>query len=162
MDFFDIEVERQRNGTYFIIPSFLSKPSKDLMVRGTKFYAVWNEETGLWSRSIFEAVRLIDDELKKFADNFLEKNKLLTKNDISVKYLRDFKNHKYKEFVDFIKTFEDNYIPLDSKIIFSNQEAEKKDYCSFKLDYALEEGDTSAWDELLGKLYSKTEREKIE
>ena len=90
MDFYRIEVERLKNGTYSISPEFQCVPSKDLMIRGGKFYAIWDEENGLWSRSKSDAVRLIDGELKKFADEFLEKNKLLSANDISVKYLRNF------------------------------------------------------------------------
>lgn len=162
MDFYRIEVERQKNGIYSISPAFEVETSKDLMIRGGKFYAIWDEASGLWSKSKVRATKIIDAELKKFADEFLEKNKLLTKNDISVKYLKDFKNRKYKEFEEFIRSSEDNYVNLDSHVIFANQETEKKDYASFKLGYSLEEGDTSAWDELLGKLYSKTEREKIE
>lgn len=162
MDFFNIEVERQKNGTYVISPSFLVQTSKDLMIRGNKFYAIWDEEKGLWSTKKNDAVRLIDAELKTFADDFLEKNKLLTANDISVKYLKLYKTHKAKEFDEYIKTAEDNFKQLDNKIVFANQTCEKKDYISHKLDYALEQGDTSAWDTLVDRLYSPSEKEKIE
>ena len=51
---------------------------------------------------------------------------------------------------------------LDEKIIFSNDPTNKKDYSSKRLNYPLEPGDISAWDELVGTLYSEEERAKIE
>ena len=38
----------------------------------------------------------------------------------------------------------------------------REDYASKKLSYPLEEGDYSAYDELIGTLYSKEERQKLE
>ena len=46
--------------------------------------------------------------------------------------------------------------------MFSNSEIKKTDYASKRLNYALEGGDISAWDELVGTLYSVEERAKIE
>ena len=62
----------------------------------------------------------------------------------------------------FLANISDNNHPLDSKVLFSNSEVKKTDYASRKLSYALEGGDISAWDELVGTLYSVEERAKIE
>src|SRR5206468_12797168 len=56
----------------------------------------------------------------------------------------------------------DNYHTLDEKLTFANQVVKREDYVSRKLPYALEKGDISAWDELIGTLYSVQERQKIE
>ena len=53
----------------FIIPT--KQKSADLMIRGGDFYAVWIEESGLWSTNEGDALHMIDREL----DSYLEKNK---------------------------------------------------------------------------------------
>ena len=59
-DFVKIVAERRSKNVVFIKPSFLIKKSKDLMIRAGDFYAVWNEETGLWTQSEDDLVSLID------------------------------------------------------------------------------------------------------
>ena len=56
----------------------------------------------------------------------------------------------------------DNFHTLDDKLIFSNTDTTKEDYASKRLTYPLEDGDYSAWDKLIGTLYSPDERHKIE
>src|SRR5690606_10273707 len=56
----------------------------------------------------------------------------------------------------------DNSHQLDQNLTFSNTEVKKSDYVSRRLPYPLEGGDISAWDELVGTLYSVEERAKIE
>ena len=41
--------------------------SKDLMIRGGDFYAVWMEDEGLWSTDEEDALQIIDRELDKYA-----------------------------------------------------------------------------------------------
>ena len=53
-----------------IYPDFLTGESKDLMVRGGDFYAIWDEEKGRWSTNQNDIIRMIDsamDEYKKSA-----------------------------------------------------------------------------------------------
>ena len=66
------------------------------------------------------------------------------------------------QFKKFLAQISDSSHPLDAKVIFANNEVKKTDYASRKLSYALAEGDISAWDELVGTLYSVEERAKIE
>ena len=49
------------------------------------------------------------------------------------------------------EALKDNYVPLDTKLMFSNDNPKREDYSSKSLPYALEQGDISAYDELMEK-----------
>lgn len=158
MDFLKVTWRNpKKTGPAEIYPVFIVKGSKDLMIRGGDFYAVWDERKGLWSREQDDAIELIDSELDKFKDG----NPALA--DAKVLYLWNGdtgmidKWHKYCQ-----KQMRDNFHSLDEKLIFANTPANREDYASKRLPYALEEGSIEAWDELIGTLYSPPERHKIE
>ena len=68
VDFLLISTRPTKRGTIEIYPRFKLYPkSSDLMIRGGDFYAVWLEEEGIWSTDEQDALRLIDQELDKFA-----------------------------------------------------------------------------------------------
>jgi Family of unknown function (DUF5906) len=158
MDFYQIRVSEARDGRYEIYPDFKIGRSKDLMVQGKTFYAIWDEEHGLWSRDEYDVQRLVDEDLQREADRL----KAQTGFNYSIKWMSSFNSNTWKNFRKYLAHVSDNYHPLDSKIIFSNTEVKKTDYASRMLNYPLEAGDTSAWDELVGTLYSEAERTKIE
>lgn len=160
MDFLKVtwrNPKKNGNGPAEIYPVFIVKGSKDLMIRGGDFYAVWDERKGLWSNKQDDAIELIDSELDKFKDS----NPAMA--DAKVLYLWNGdtgmidKWHKYCQ-----KQMRDNFHSLDEKLIFANTPANREDYASKRLPYALEEGSIEAWDELIGTLYSPPERHKIE
>lgn len=158
MDFFQIctrEIEKGPNkGKIEVYPDFVVGRSKDLMVRGRAFYAIWDESTGLWSTDEYDVQRLVDDALRAYA---AEK-----KIDGPVKYMRNFQNNVWSQFRKFIGQISDNSHDLDESLTFANTETKKSDYVSRRLPYQLSPGDVSAWDELIGTLYSPEERAKIE
>lgn len=43
-----------------VFPKFIMQKSKDLMIRGRDFYAIWDEERHLWSTDEDDVVRLVD------------------------------------------------------------------------------------------------------
>ena len=143
-----------------IYPKFIIKKSKDMMIRGGDFYAVWVEDKGRWSEEEQDALRLIDTELDEYAEahkaDFAGKN-------VKVLHMWDAESgmidawHKYCQ-----RQLRDNFVMLDEKIIFSNTAAKKRDYASKRLNYPLEKGDISAYDRLMSVLYSAEERMKIE
>lgn len=158
MDFFQIvtkEVEKgPRKGEFEIAPDFVVGRSKDLMVQGRSFYAIWDEGQGLWSRDEYDVQRLVDMELKLFAEN--------SKVPVHPQYMRSFKNKGWVQFRQFMSQISDNSHPLDESLTFANTEVKKTDYVSRRLPYAIAPGDCSAWNELVGTLYSEEERAKIE
>ena len=158
MDFLTIGVrEGRRGGPPEIFPDFTVVRSKDLMVRGRRFYAIWDEEANLWSRDEYDVQRLVDAELKAFADREMENGK-----EYSVKYLRTFSNNGWSLFQKYVQNLSDNAKELDMNLTFANTETKKEDYVSRRLPYPLEAGEINAWDELLGTLYLPEERAKIE
>lgn len=142
----------------FLFPDFVVGRSKDIMIRGKAFYAIWDEEEGLWSQDEYAVQRIVDKHLKQYADEARQK----TGTEFAVKYLSSFGNNGWKNFQSFIKNISDNSHDLDQNLTFQNQAVKKTDYASRRLPYALEPGDHSAWDELVGTLYNTEERAKIE
>lgn len=159
LDFLLISTRSSRRGVIEIYPKFIIKKSKDLMIRGRDFYAIWDEEQGLWSSDEQDVIRLIDSEL----DAFVSENKHKFEATIKVLYMWDAETgmidfwHKYCQ-----KQMRDCFHSLDSKLIFANTKVKKKDYSSHRLPYPLEPGDYSSFEKLISTLYSETERHKIE
>lgn len=159
-DFFDIKVKQTRRGVE-IFPEFKVCDSKDLMVRGRDFYAIWDPDANRWTTKELVVFNNIDKELYAFRDEYVKTQ--VPGQTITV---RDMK-HTSSGMVDIWHKFvqrqmRDNYVPLDTKLMFSNDNPKREDYSSKSLPYALEQGDISAYDELISTLYSPTERRKIE
>ena len=158
MDFVRPKTEKKK--VIEISPSFIVCKSKDLMIRGGEFYAIWDEEAGMWSTEEDTAIRIIDNEVAEFANKFKAENPDLA---VKVNYIRDGSSKMIDEFHHYCeRQMRDNYRTLDDKLIFSNTEVKRNDYASHRLDYPLEPGNYSAYDELMSVLYSEEERQKIE
>lgn len=159
IDFLMIATRTGKRGVIEIYPKFIIKRSKDLMIRGSDFYAIWLEERGLWSTDEQDALQLIDREL----DIYANEHKELFDGGSRVLHMWDAESgmidnwHKYCQ-----RQMRDNYHTLDETLIFANTPVKKESYASKRLPYPLEAGSISAYDELMGILYSPGEREKIE
>lgn len=158
MDFYKIVVDEKKDGTLLIRPDWKVGRSKDLMTRGGSFYAVWDEQKGLWSTDIYDVQRLVDEDLYRYADELYSKTGVVHK----VSTIQSNRTKLWDEFQRFIRNSGNNSHPLDSKIIFADQAIEKSDYASKKLPYSLSDSDCTAWKTLLSVLYNKEERAKIE
>lgn len=154
MDFYSIQIKERKEGPPAVYPDWIIGRSKDLMVRGKAFYAIWDEATGLWSKDEYDVQRIVDDELHKHNEQ--------NGNIYQVQNLRSFNTQIWSSFRKFLQNISDNNHPLDENLVFANTEVTKHDYASRKLPYALEPGTHAAWDELLGVLYAPEERAKIE
>ena len=160
MDFlrFD-EVIRKNTSTINVYPIFVVNKSKELMVRGKSFYAVWNQEKGLWSTDEFELIHMVDKALDDEAKILTEKNEHMS---ISPMYMDNYRTGTYKSYKQFIKDMPDIYKQLDNKIVFSNTEVKREDYVSRRLNYPLQKGSIENYERLISTLYSPEERQKIE
>lgn len=147
-----------------IYPRFVIKKSKDLMIRGGDFYAIWLEDEGRWSTDEDDLIHLVDQEL----DQYFQKNKeTIFKqyecDSIKVCHMWDADSgaidrwHKYCQ-----KQLRDNYKFLDEKLIFAEDKTRKEDYSSKRLPYSMGEAATPAYDKLINTLYSAEEKHKIE
>lgn len=162
LDFFMISCSSPKKDVLEVYPTFIIKAnSKDLMIRGGDFYAVWNEDTELWSTSEDDVRDQVDRSLKQWVEE--HKDYCDSFPVVKIKYMWNSdsgvidKWHKYVQ-----KQMRDCYHQLDDKIIFSNTETKKSDYVSKRLPYPICEGPIDAYEELVSTLYSEEEREKIE
>lgn len=153
LDFVNVIVEDSKNGT-IVYPDFIVTDSKDLMIRGRAFYAVWDERIGFWSTDENLVQVLVDQMVKEAADEIPGRKK--------IKYMRNFSTNKWQEWKQYCKSLPDNYHELDKKIIFSNEEVKKEDYATTRLPYPIKEQETPSYDRLMDVLYSPEEREKLE
>lgn len=157
MDFYKFRTKENKNGTTELYPGFIVGRSSDLMVRGGQFYAVWDEKAGLWSTDEYAVARLVDAELYAEAADPKHTGRMMI-----VKDMQSTETGSWYQFKKFISQVSDNSVILDQTLTFANDEVKKEDYRSKRLPYALAPGDYSAWDELVGTLYSVEERAKIE
>lgn len=141
-----------------IYPKFVVRESKDLMIRGGDFYAVWDEKNGRWSTKQDDVIDMIDAEMEEYRN----KNKEHL-GDTKIAYMWDSDSgsiDKWRKYVT--KQMTDNYHPLDETLVFENATPRREDYSSKRLPYSLSDGPCESWDELVGTLYSPEERHKIE
>lgn len=158
MDFYSIKERSTKNGVIEIYPDFKICRSKDLMIRGKSFYAIWDEQKGLWSTDEYDVQRLVDKELMEHLDILRQK----TDNNIIVKLMSDFSSGSWTDFRNYINHVSDNSHDLDDKLIFANTNITKKDYASKRLNYSLEDGKIDAFNELIETLYDPEEKDKLE
>ena len=155
LDFVSIKYKK-RNGVIAVYPEFKAKRSKDLMIRGRSFYAIWDEAAGYWSKDEYDVQRLVDEMIYKFVDEHAFDAP------VEMKLMIDFSTNSWIEWQKYCKSLADNFHELDVNVTFSNSNMEKTDYISHSLPYAMTVQETPAYDEIISTLYDETERRKIE
>ena len=158
MDFYTIKERSAKNGVVEVFPDFRVTRSQDLMVRSKSFYAVWDQEAGMWSTDEYDVQKLIDADLREYVRQLKDR----TDSSVSVKYVQDWSSGVWASFQSYVSKLSDSNHQLDEDLTFSNTPVKKHDYRSKRLPYPLEDGDISAYDELVGTLYDQEERAKLE
>jgi energy-coupling factor transporter ATP-binding protein EcfA2 len=158
VDFYTIVIKEQKDGTLQIRPDWKVGRSSDLMTRGGSFYAIWDEEKGLWSKEIYDVQRLVDADLMRYAEEQKAKTGLI----YQVARLESNSTKLWDDFQRYMRNSGNNYANLDENLVFENTEIKKENYASKRLPYSLAEGSITAWDSLIGTLYNEDERAKIE
>lgn len=160
MDFYRIkEKTNPKTGVIEIYPDFRVCRSKDLMIRGRSFYAIWDERRGLWSTDEYDVQRLVDEELYKYTEELRSRQNAIT----YTRYLGDYSTKSWAEFRNYINHLSDNAHQLDENVTFQNDEIKKEDYISKRLPYDLQPGGSmEAYDEMTSTLYAREELDKIE
>ena len=158
MDFFKVDTRSTRKGSIEIFPKFLVGVFDDLMVRGRDFYAVWDEKVGLWSKSEYDLVRMVDDALWQYYDKIKDH----TSDSIRVCTMNEYNSKVWSEYRRYITSLPEHFTTLDDKLTFADTVTTKADHASKRLPYSLSEGDCPAWHELISTLYDPQERMKIE
>ena len=140
--------------TATIYPEFVVGRYEDLMTRGGDFYAFWDQKEERWSFDEMTLANRIDEALVERSKGIDGPCKLLR--------MRDYTTGKWSQFLNFIKSLPDNYEPMDTRIVFADEEITKADHMTKHLSYSLSDQPTPAYDELMGALYDPEEREKLE
>ena len=157
LDFLKPQVKTTKYGIE-IIPDFITYGVKDVMVKASRFYAIWDYENNTWSTSEDRASELID----KCLDEEKEKYAGIHQN-ISIRYLKYMNNGSAKAWNNFLRnTLPDNYKQLNNKIIFKSDEIKRSDYCNIRADYDLEEGEPECYNKLFNIIFAPSELEKLE
>lgn len=153
MDFFRVEITPTRNGAV-ANASYRTIGFHDLMVRGNDFYAIWDEQRGLWSTDEDDLVRVVDDAIEREA----------SKSEVPCqrKFLSSSTCGGMAAYRDYLRMIRDRYVPLDEKIIFADEPVTREDYVSRRLPYSRSTAEPSCYNELMSVLYSPEERNKLE
>ena len=159
LDFVTIKNRPDKKGRMEVYPEFcVVKKTTDLMTRGGAFYAIWDEEIGLWSKNEFDVVELVDKEVQKKKDEL----EACGVENVKCILLSNFSTRKWSEWKSFVKSRPDSYVPLDTTVTFSDAITTKQTYASKKLPYPLKKMDIPAYKELTSTLYNSKELAKLE
>ena len=160
MDFYRIRVKRptsnNRQADYIVYPDFKYASVKDLVCKGGDMYAFWAQDR--WNTNIDDLILLIDKEV---SDKVTELQKLHPDKIVMGKFLDDNETKIMKEFSNYTKLLKQSEVQFNTKILFSDQTPKRGDYSTSQLSFTPKEGDTPAFDQLMHRLYSPTELEKI-
>ena len=99
-----------KKGGTEIYPAFLIRKSRDLMIRGQDFYAVWLEDEKRWSTVEQDALELID----RTVDEWREAHASVLEAPVSTLHTYIAKNGIIDDWHKYVKhQLRDNFHPLD-------------------------------------------------
>ncbi len=160
MDFLDVSVKKftsnNRTLDYEVSPDFIFGDAKDLVVKGSKFYAYWNGS--FWDTKQKNLFYDIDALLWRRARELEDGRPGLR---IDVKEIRKASAGKFRLFADFCKACEASDISFNQKVLFADHKMQRRDYATTQLTYSPQEGEAVAFKELIGTLYLPKELDKI-
>ena len=160
MDFLDVSVKKftsnNRTVDYEVSPDFIFGDAKDLVVKGSKFYAYWNGS--FWDTKQKNLFYDIDSLLWRKARELEDGRPGLR---IDVKEIRKASAGKFRLFADFCKACEASEISFNQKVLFADHKMQRRDYATTQLTYSPQEGEAVAFKELIGTLYLPKELDKI-
>lgn len=156
MDFYKIKRKTIKKGVTEVYPDFTVCRSHDLMVKGHSFYAIWDQEKGLWSTDEYDAQYLVDKDLAEYV------SEIETDDVVRVSTMSAYSSRSWSSFKSYLKDIPDNYHLIDNKLTFLNTKVSKRDYVSKRLQYPLEKGEHDAYTELTTTLYDPEELAKLE
>lgn len=167
--FLSVIGEKDKKGKLHLRPEFSTR-GKDLMMKGSDFYAIYDGETGLWVTSQDEAIDIIDDRLYKYAKEHYDETSngaFVTKDGegkVTIDYLHISSTKQLKAFKDWLKNLppNHNYHQLDAAITFIGTETSLKDYRTKRLGYSVEPGSMENYELFMNTCYDPEEREKLE
>lgn len=157
LDFFDVSRNLVK-GIYYVKPRFLVCRTKDLMIKGRRFYAVYLPNKGKWSTDPDDVTDIVDDEVRKYCRE--HSGEETAYKPLLMYYADSGVVDSWNKYVE--RQMHDNYKVLDSKLIFADQTPKREDYSTMSLDYSMSKCDIPAYTELMETLYDPEELKKLE
>lgn len=160
LDFVTIRENRVKKNCVEVVPDFdVNHHSKDLMIRGGDFYAVWDGNNNIWSQDEQVVINYVDEAIWKKVEE-LKKD---SADQIIAKPMRRSSSGSMDKWLKYVKhQCRDHWEPLDGRVIFSNETIKREDYATKQLSYPLQEGEHKSYDKLMDTLYDSGERKKLE
>lgn len=155
MDFIRVGQKENKDGTREFFPAFLALESQDLVIRGGQFQAIWDEDTGLYSRNLAHVPDIVDRFFAKVVAPEVRSGDI-------VKKMRNFDNQLFNKLLSLIRSIGDMGPELDQTLVFADQTPSKSDAATFKMPYSLTDAECPAWNTICDKLYAPEERMKFE
>ena len=166
--FLTINVEKKtprgKDPYYEVSPDF-NIDCDDYMKKGGKFYAIYDDKTGLWMRNEQKVYDIVDNKIFEYADRF--KRDLLDKGDntkVRGCLFKRYNSGVLTHYASWVRNSSPNlnYRSLDEELTYLSDKVDLKKYRSKRLSYDLKKGDISCYDELISTLYSEEDRTKLE
>jgi energy-coupling factor transporter ATP-binding protein EcfA2 len=159
MDFYNIRRRIEKKDYLIVYPDFKIIGFKDIMIRGKAFYAIWDEDSNLWSTNEHDVCRLVDNDLRSYSEGMGLEDRF---KNVTISWMNSYRSGSWNSYMNWLKNSPNNYHELDNELTFEDDVVTRKDYRSKRLPYPLKEGSYDSYDELIGTLYEPEEREKIE
>lgn len=157
LDFYKInESHNNKTGQITIFPDFINGRSRDLMVQGGVFYAVWDAEAGLWSTDENRVVEIIDEEIAERVEALGRVGMHATP-----RFMRYEQNRLWSKYRSYLSRRPDSFVQLDRRVAFQNTVVSREDYISKRLPYSLTPGVPEAFNEMFDTLYDEANLLKI-
>ncbi len=151
-DYFKLITQTKYNGASIVLtPSFKLK-ARDIVTKGTGFYAVYNPENKLWSRDEEDVITQVDNEMYEY---------LKVNSHVTPCFMNDSESQSWLHYKKYIQSKPQSSIQFDSKLLFSDHELKREDYATRTLSYFPKQGNTESFNKILNTLYDKVEVDKI-
>lgn len=158
MDFYNVIAKSygsRARQDYTIEPDFVYT-NEDLICKGGSLYGYWYD--GLWRTDMKDLIKIIDKEVKEYAEEFKSKRQDA---EINVKLMDSHGSSVMSRFLEYTKNSPDSNVEFNQRIIFSDETPVREDYSTSQLNYTPTPGETPAFDEMFGLLYDPEELDKI-
>lgn len=165
--FYPTKIVDRSTGVETIEPKFHMVPSQYVMTQNGNIYAIWNEDTGLWTTAdgLSDNPNVsVEHEFYRLTDRYMERAVADTygaDNALQITQMRN-SDKLWRKSAEFFRYSGDRFQLFDRKMVFANETVGRDDFVTRKVPYALEAGTFRAWDEIVGTLYSPEERMKLE
>lgn len=165
LDFLDIRTKSHKDKSITVDTSFrIGTRIKDIMTQGRQMYAVWDFENGCWTKNRDRAYELIDSCIREYISSEIDRTgDEHCMDHVSIKWATDGDSGIADKLVRYSRDQKDQqFKPLDTKVVFKSDPYERGMYSSHRLPYDPVEMDTPCYDKMMSVLYSTEERQKFE